>query len=66
MPTDHVQQYSRALLFRGLLHMLDKEFERENDGEEMMRMWKLNMLDFWRNHHNKYLILGHRLLSSKL
>ena len=30
----------------------------ENDGEEMTRLWKFNMLDFWRNRHNKYLILG--------
>ena len=42
--------------------MVDKDAERENDGEAMMSHWRINMISFHKNNHNKYLILGHRLL----
>lgn len=45
--------------------MVDKDAARENDGEAMMPHWRINMIDFHNNNHNKYLILGHRLLSGK-
>jgi hypothetical protein len=42
--------------------MADKDAERENDGPAMISIWRINMIDFFNNNHNKYLILGHRIL----
>ena len=50
---DHTFQHSCGLTFTGLKMMVDKDAERENDGEAMMSHWRINMIDF----HNKYLIL---------
>jgi hypothetical protein len=36
-----------------------KDAERENDGPAMISIWRINMIDFFNNNHNKYLILGH-------
>lgn len=63
---DHIQQYSYCLIYRGLLQMADSRMERFNDGPGMLSLWKINMLDFFKNNHTKYLILGHRLLASML
>ncbi len=38
---------------------------REGDGEAMMSVWRLNMLEFWDNNHPRYLKIGHRLLAGK-
>jgi hypothetical protein len=55
-----------CLSFTGLKMMVDKDAERENDGEAMMSHWRINMNAFHNNNHSKYLILGHRLLSGNL
>ncbi|XP_070554960.1 uncharacterized protein [Ptychodera flava] len=62
---DNVFNYSCAMTYRGLLHMAEKDAERENDGQSMISHWKIDMLDFWSNNHFKYLTLGHRLLACK-
>jgi hypothetical protein len=61
----HYIKHSCGLSFTGLKMMVDKDAERENDGEAMMSHWRINMNAFHNNNHNKYLILGHRLLSGK-
>jgi hypothetical protein len=40
--------------------------KRENDGPAMISIWRINMIDFFNNNHNKYLILGHIILSGML
>lgn len=59
-----LSKHSCGLSFTGLKMMVDKDAERENDGEAMMSHWRINMISF-HNNHNKYLILEHRLLSGK-
>ena len=43
--------------------MVQTTAERENNGHHLIADWKLDMVHFWNNNHNKYLILGHRLLT---
>ena len=63
---DHIFQHSCALLFTGLKLMADKDAERENDGPAMISIWRINMIDFLNNNHNKCLILGHTILSDMI
>jgi len=46
--------------------MAERDAERENDGDAIISRWRLDMIPFWNNNHNKYLILGHILLSGIL
>ena len=62
---DHLQEYSCSMFWQFLWHMAHVDAERENDGMAMMSQWRLDMPSFWNNNHNKYLILGHRLLSGE-
>ena len=39
---------------------------RENDGPAMISLWAMENVSFQDWGHNKYLIIGHRLLSSRL
>ena len=55
--------YSQALLYHGLKDLAEKDCVRENDGFNMAINWKINMPEFWNNKHNKYLIIGHKLLA---
>ncbi|XP_048736103.2 uncharacterized protein LOC125651518 [Ostrea edulis] len=59
---DSVYQYSRSMLWRGLLHMAQTHAERTNNGDHIISDWRMDMVQFWNHNHNKYLILGHRLL----
>ena len=59
---DHILEYSKSLTARGLGHMARRDAERENNGPQMLMYWKADMIDFWKNNHYKYLLLGHRLL----
>ncbi|XP_052217447.1 uncharacterized protein LOC127835183 [Dreissena polymorpha] len=61
---DHKQAYAMSVLWRGLMHMAERDAERENDGEAMISFWRLNMLEFWEHGHYKYLTLAFRLLAS--
>ena len=36
---------------------------KEADGDAMMQLWRINLLDFWSNKHPKYLIQATRLLT---
>ena len=62
---DHVKNYSLSLLWQGLRDLAHQDDIREGDGEAMMMIWRINMLQFWERKHNKYLIMGHRLLCSE-
>jgi hypothetical protein len=46
--------------------MADKDAETENDGLAMISIWRINIIDFFNNNHNKYLILGHNILSGMI
>jgi hypothetical protein len=46
--------------------MAAKDAERENDGSAMISIWRINMIDFLNNNHNKCLILGHTILSDMI
>ena len=61
---DSVYNYSRCMLWRGLLHMIQTYAERCNNKDHMIADWRLDMVEFWNYNHNKYIILGHRLLAS--
>lgn len=63
---DSVFNYSRCMVWRGLLHMVQTSAERENDGHQLISDWRLDIVHFWNNNHNKYLILGHRLLAGNI
>ena len=60
---DHVYEYSRALLWRGLGEMVRHRSLRENDGNKIIRNWRFDMTDFFQYNHTKYFLAGHRLLS---
>ena len=60
---DYVQNYSEALKFRGLYDMVMENAVKEADGDAMMQLWSINLLDFWTNKHPEYLIQGTRLLA---
>jgi hypothetical protein len=60
---DFLQDHSCSLLWRGLNDMARRDAIREADGEAMIHFWRVDMLDFWSKNHNKYLILGHRLIA---
>ncbi|KAH3782954.1 hypothetical protein DPMN_160878 [Dreissena polymorpha] len=55
-----------SVLWRGLMHMEERDAERENDGEAMISFWRLNMLEFWEHGLYKYLTLAFRLLACKM
>ncbi|XP_076080098.1 uncharacterized protein LOC143050878 [Mytilus galloprovincialis] len=61
---DHKYQYSCAVAWNGLKMMVERDAERENDGLAILFHWRIDMIQFFNNNHNKYLILGHRLLSA--
>ncbi|KAK3102773.1 hypothetical protein FSP39_013844 [Pinctada imbricata] len=60
---DAIQQYSCALFWRGLLHLVQTDAERHNNGDQLISDWRLDTVEFWNCNHNKYLTLGHRLLA---
>jgi hypothetical protein len=64
-PTDHILEYTKSVVWRGLGYGLRRRAERFNDGPAMLAYWRFDMLDFWAHNHCKYLILGHRLLAGK-
>ena len=47
------------------MDLSQRDATREGDGLAMLAQWRINMLEFFDRHHNKYLILGHRLLAGK-
>ncbi len=61
--SDHVYNYTVAKMWYGLLDRCQRDGIRENDGKFMLLMWRVNMLRFWADNHNKYMILAHRLIT---
>jgi hypothetical protein len=53
---DHVYEYSCAVTWHGLKLMAERDAERENDGDAIISQWRLDMIPFWNNNHNEYLI----------
>ena len=62
---DHLLEYSRALTWQGLLQLCHVDAERENNGPQLIRLWRMSVPTLWAGNHFKYLILCHRLLASK-
>ena len=60
---DHISEYSKAMLWHGLFMVCNIDAERENDGPQMIRIWKMCIPQFWSKNHHKYLTLAHRLLA---
>ncbi|XP_077996732.1 uncharacterized protein LOC144453084 [Glandiceps talaboti] len=60
---DHVYNYTSALLWKCLNDLVRHDAVKENDGPIMIEHWTLDMLDFWKKNHYKYMILGHRLIA---
>ena len=58
--------YMSTVTWHGLKLMAERDAEMENDGDVIISQWRLDMIPFWNNNHNKYLILGHILLSGIL
>ena len=61
----HKLEYSCSVVWLGLNDMARRDTVREADGEAIMRHWKLDMPQYWTYNHNKYLIIGHRMLAGK-
>ena len=55
--------YMSTVTRHGLKLMAERDAEMENDGDAIISQWRLDMIPFW---NNKYLILGHILLSGIL
>ena len=62
---DHVLEYSKGLLWKGLYHLANRDAIREGDGTMMIKFWKCDLVNFWNKGHNKYVIAAHLLLASK-
>ena len=60
---DHRYEYTKALMWRGLGEMVRNDAVRENDGDRMIRHWRYDLLEFYEQHHPKYFICAHRLLT---
>ena len=60
---DHVFEYSRAMLYRGLGERARYDAIRENDGDRIMSHWRFDMVEFFEMHHPKYFIEGFHLLT---
>ena len=61
--TDHVYEYSKTLLHRGLGERVRSDAIRQNDGERMLMHWKYDMLEFESMNHPKHFIEGYSLLT---
>ena len=60
---DATQNYSLRLLESGLKRRVRVDAVREGDGPRILHMWRIDILQFNRKHHPRYLRLAHRLLA---
>ncbi|XP_078141846.1 uncharacterized protein LOC144539769 [Centroberyx gerrardi] len=60
---DHVQNYSKAMIWEGLQHLARRDAVQEGDGEAMTEFWKLNMIQFWDRKHPNYFTIAFRMLA---
>ena len=58
-------EYSCSVVWLRLNDMARRDAVREADGEAIMRHWNIDMPQYWTYNHNKYLIIGHRILAGK-
>ena len=61
-----MQEYSKALMFSGLVHLARRDAVREGDGPGMIDFWKIDMPQFWGEGHYKYVIIAHSMLAGML
>ncbi|KAL3889910.1 hypothetical protein ACJMK2_002229 [Sinanodonta woodiana] len=61
---DHIFEYSKALLWRGLGEMACHDAIREGDGDRIVSHWRHDMIEFFYQHHPKYFVCGYNLLSA--
>ena len=62
---DSILAHNKALLWRGLLHLANRDAIRQGDGPAMLQMWRVYLPTFWNKNHYKYLIATYQLLASK-
>ena len=60
---DHKAQYSKAIIWYGLVAQCRRDAIREKDGPRMILHWRMDMLWFFELNHPKYFIHGHQLLT---
>ena len=60
--TDHVREYTLDVTRRDLLNMVHRDAIPEADGPAMISQWRVHMPYFWNVGHNKYMIVGHRMM----
>ena len=62
---DGVREYSKALLWEGLNHIVRREAIRYGDGQSIIDYWAMDIIQFANKGHHKYFILAHQLLAGK-
>ena len=60
---DGVFEYSKAITFDLLNHLVRKDAVREGDGLAMMDHWSFDLIQFANGNHPKYFTLAHHLLT---
>ena len=60
---DHKLNYSKELMWHGLMALCRRDAIRENDRPRMILHWKCDLFWFFEKGHPKYFIFGHRLLT---
>ncbi|CAC5356294.1 unnamed protein product [Mytilus coruscus] len=63
---DHKFNYSCSLLRDGLYDWIREDASKENDGDRLVRMWRLDILKYTLNNHTKYRLLSCRLQAQLL
>ncbi|XP_076073057.1 uncharacterized protein LOC143044781 [Mytilus galloprovincialis] len=63
---DHKLNYSCSLLRDGLYDWIREDASKENDGDRLVRMWRLDILKYTQNNHTKYRLLSFRLQAQLL
>ena len=48
-----------------MLHLAHRDMVREGDGNALVSMWKIHMLQFWNRGHTHYKMIGHQFLACK-
>ena len=59
---DRVLEYSKALVWEGLNHLVRHDAIREGDGKAMIDHWVFDLIQFSNLGHYKYTILAHQQL----
>ena len=61
---DHKLEYTKIILWKLLNARVCHTAVRFNDGDAMMCHWRFDLVAFYLEHHTKYFIYAHRLLSA--